>query len=87
MYLEETVMSLIKVVLIDDHAMVIEGLRQFLDTCPDITIIGTASTADSGLALIKNTNPRVKIDQAIKFFWGPLTILALLAVLLALMGR
>jgi NADH-quinone oxidoreductase subunit H len=36
--------------------------------------------------LIKNTNPRVKIDQAVRFFWGPLTILALLAVILALIG-
>ena len=38
------------------------------------------------IILIKNTNPRVKIDQAIKFFWGPLTILAVLAVILALIG-
>ncbi|MDJ0522685.1 MAG: NADH-quinone oxidoreductase subunit H [Planctomycetota bacterium] len=36
--------------------------------------------------LIKNTNPRVRIDQAMRFFWGPLTVLALAALLLAHLG-
>ncbi len=36
--------------------------------------------------LIKNTNPRLRIDQAVKFFWGPVTILAASALLLALFG-
>lgn len=36
--------------------------------------------------LIKNTNPRLRIDQALRFFWGPVTILALLANGLALLG-
>jgi NADH-quinone oxidoreductase subunit H len=33
--------------------------------------------------LVKNTNPRVRIDQAMRFFWGPVTGLAVLALLLA----
>jgi NADH-quinone oxidoreductase subunit H len=36
--------------------------------------------------LIKNTNPRLRIDQALRFFWGPLTALALIAVILSLLG-
>ncbi len=36
--------------------------------------------------LIKNTNPRLRIDQAMRFFWGPLTILATIAVILAVLG-
>jgi len=36
--------------------------------------------------LIRNTSPRVRIDQAVRFFWGPMTALALLAVLLAFLG-
>lgn len=36
--------------------------------------------------LIRNTNPRLRVDQAMKFFWGPLTVLAALAVILALFG-
>lgn len=37
--------------------------------------------------LIKNTNPRLRIDQALRFFWGPMTILALTAVVLAVLGH
>lgn len=38
------------------------------------------------IILIKNTNPRLRIDQVLKFFWGPVTLLALVAVVLALFG-
>ena len=38
------------------------------------------------VTVIRNTNPRVRIDQALKFFWGPMTILAILAVVLAVLG-
>jgi len=38
------------------------------------------------ITLIRNTNPRVRIDQAVRFFWGPVTIIGILAVVLALMG-
>ncbi len=38
------------------------------------------------LTVIRNTNPRLRIDQALKFFWGPVTGLAALAVILALVG-
>lgn len=36
--------------------------------------------------VVRNTNPRVRIDQALKFFWGPCTILAIVAVILAFLG-
>lgn len=38
------------------------------------------------IILVKNTNPRLRIDQAIKFFWGPVTLLAIVAIILALIG-
>ncbi|MBU1924238.1 MAG: NADH-quinone oxidoreductase subunit H [Candidatus Omnitrophica bacterium] len=38
------------------------------------------------IILIKNTNPRLRIDQAIRFFWGPVTSLAIIAIALALFG-
>jgi len=38
------------------------------------------------VSIIKNTNPRLRVDQALKFFWGPLTVLAIIAVVLACMG-
>jgi len=36
--------------------------------------------------LLRNTNPRLRIDQAIRFFWGPVTVLATIAAFLALKG-
>jgi NADH-quinone oxidoreductase subunit H len=39
------------------------------------------------IILIKNTNPRMRIDQTMRFFWGPMTVIALLAVGLALLGK
>jgi len=38
------------------------------------------------ITLVKNTNPRMRIDQALRFFWGPVTALALLSVILSAMG-
>ena len=39
------------------------------------------------IILIRNTNPRVRIDQAVRFFWGKMTSLAIIAVLLAILGK
>jgi len=39
------------------------------------------------IILIKNTNPRIKIDQAVKFFWTWVTGIALLSIVLVLLGR
>jgi NADH-quinone oxidoreductase subunit H len=39
------------------------------------------------ITVIRNTNPRVRIDQAVRFFWGPMTVIAVIAVGLALWGR
>jgi NADH-quinone oxidoreductase subunit H len=36
--------------------------------------------------LIRNTNPRLRIEHAMRFFWGPVTALAALAVVLAVLG-
>ncbi len=36
--------------------------------------------------LIKNTNPRIRIDQAVRFFWLGLATLAVLSITLAYMG-
>ncbi len=38
------------------------------------------------ITVIRNTNPRVRIDQAVKFFWGPMTVIAAIAVVLAFKG-
>jgi len=38
------------------------------------------------IILIKNTNPRLRIDQSLRFFWRFPTLLATLAIVLALFG-
>lgn len=39
------------------------------------------------ITVIRNTNPRVRIDQAVRWFWGPMTGIAAIAVVLAILGR
>jgi len=36
--------------------------------------------------VIRNTTPRVRTDQAVRFFWGPVSVVAALAVVLAWLG-
>lgn len=38
------------------------------------------------LTLIRNTNPRIRIDQAMRFFWFPVTVVAIAGVVLAMVG-
>jgi len=38
------------------------------------------------ITVIRNTNPRVRIDQALRFFLGPMAFIGLVAVALALAG-
>lgn len=38
------------------------------------------------MVVIKNTNPRVRIDHAMKFFWGPVTAMAVIAVIFSYFG-
>lgn len=38
------------------------------------------------IVLGRNTAPRIRTDQIVKFFWGPITAAALVAVILALWG-
>ena len=39
------------------------------------------------VVLIRNTNPRLRIEHAVKFFWSYVTVLAIIAVVLAFMGK
>ncbi|MFA5063360.1 MAG: complex I subunit 1 family protein [Candidatus Omnitrophota bacterium] len=39
------------------------------------------------MTLIKNTNPRLRIDQVLRFFWRIPTILGVIAVILAIFGK
>ena len=39
------------------------------------------------VVLIRNTNPRLRIEHAVKFFWGHVTVIAVVAVALAVLGN
>ncbi len=52
-------MSPIEVFIVDDHYMVIEGIRTMLQNEKDIELIGHASNANSCLMFIKNRQPDV----------------------------
>lgn len=49
----------IKVLLIDNHPLVLEGLRAVLETFPHIEVVGTAVLALTGLEVAMKTNPAV----------------------------
>jgi len=49
----------IKVVLIDDHPLVLEGIRSVLETYKHIEVVGTEASAKTGLAISKKTMPDV----------------------------
>jgi DNA-binding NarL/FixJ family response regulator len=52
-------MNPVKVFIVDDHYMVIEGIRALLLDQKDIVLMGHASNADSCLSFIQNAAPDV----------------------------
>src|SRR5450756_760794 len=53
--------STIRTMLVDDHALVREGIRQILDKEPEITVIGEAERGDLALELLDSLQPDVVI--------------------------
>jgi DNA-binding NarL/FixJ family response regulator len=51
--------SPIRVLLVDDHAVVRMGLRAFLDLLPDIVVVGEASDGSEGVAMARRLTPDV----------------------------
>jgi NADH-quinone oxidoreductase subunit H len=51
-----------------------------------VALVGKYAALLLVMILIKNTNPRLRVDQALRFFWGPVTALAVAALILALFG-
>ena len=49
----------IPVLLVDDHAMVRQGLRSVMEGFPNIDIIGEASNGDEALKLVEKRRPAV----------------------------
>ncbi|HET9532327.1 MAG TPA: response regulator transcription factor [Blastocatellia bacterium] len=51
----------IRIVLIDDHAIVREGIRMVIENQPDMTVVGEASNRDESLALVSREQPDIVI--------------------------
>jgi len=49
----------IRVVIADDHEMVRRGLVMFLDTAPDVTVVGQAATGAQAVRLCRQLQPDV----------------------------
>jgi len=51
-----------------------------------LTFLGKYLALVAMVTLIRNTNPRLRIDQTVKFFWFAMTPIAIVALVLALTG-
>ena len=54
-------MSLITVVVVDDHPIFRQGVIDRLSLEPDVKVIGEADTGDHGLELIRELQPQIAV--------------------------
>jgi two-component system, NarL family, response regulator DevR len=54
-------MSEIQVAIIDDHAIVRQGLRAMIDREPDLRVVGGAPSARMAPAMLDQARPRVML--------------------------
>lgn len=50
---------MIRVLLVDDHAMIRAGLERLLDTVPDVEVVGSCGSGEEALAAIPGAQPDV----------------------------
>ena len=53
--------SVIDVVLVDDHAIVRQGVRSVLERTPDLRVVGEAGTAARAMAVVASARPSVVV--------------------------
>lgn len=49
----------VRVVIVDDHAVVRAGIRALIQTQPDISVVGEAADSDTAAAVVRNMQPDV----------------------------
>src|SRR4051794_40655189 len=49
----------IRIMLVDDHQMFLSSLKMLIDSTPDLTVVGTATTAEQALTVAAETQPDV----------------------------
>jgi NarL family two-component system response regulator LiaR len=55
----ENMQNPITILIVDDHAVVRKGVRAFLDTQPDLKVIGEAASGEEGVKLVSQFVPDV----------------------------
>lgn len=64
-------MEQLRVLIVDDHPIITDGLLVFLNNYQDIAIVGTANSGMEGLALLRRLHPDcVTIDLSLPDMWG-----------------
>lgn len=53
--------GVIRVLLVDDHAMVRQGLRSLLQTYPDFEVVGEACNGEEALRYVQELSPSVVV--------------------------
>ena len=53
--------NLIRVILADDHAVVRQGIRQFLESAPEIRVVAEAKDGEEAVVLIQQFQPDVAV--------------------------
>lgn len=52
-------MSLLKVMIVEDHPLMRAGIKKVLDKCEDIRVVGEAPTGEQAMELVDSTMPDV----------------------------
>ncbi|MFC1925756.1 response regulator transcription factor [Chloroflexota bacterium] len=52
-------MDIIRILLVDDHQVVREGLRRMLETEEDIEVVGEAANVDEALPVLESQSPEI----------------------------
>jgi DNA-binding NarL/FixJ family response regulator len=56
-------MRFASIVLVEDHAILREGLRALLELEPDLRVVGEASTGADGVRVVQSTSPALVITD------------------------
>ena len=54
-------METVRILVVDDHALVRAGIRVLLDTQPDLQVVGEAATGEEGIRLAADLRPDVVV--------------------------
>jgi len=51
--------TVVSIVLVDDHAIVRQGIRSILERDPQMCVVGEAATSQEAMAVVSHTRPRI----------------------------